>query len=194
MLLQRVVLPAVSGDSSDVQARLRDDLNRLPDHHFYACIENIVIARDESAAHHTDPDYDLDLETLDAPSLRALQVRLWLPWLASQTSTVLTAACSGLLRGVAGTCDVQACLQCLATCPERCWHCAAGWRQACDCLTQPGYVQPLYLCAVTKWCLDLYASDRKDTTDISPATEWVGCVPCATIISCPRNRRRMFQH
>ena len=57
-----------------VQARLRDDLNRLPDTHFYACIESIVIARDEGAAQHTDPDYDLNLEALDPPCLRALQV------------------------------------------------------------------------------------------------------------------------
>ena len=59
----------------EVQARLRDDLNRLPDTHFYACIESIVIARDEGAAQHTDPDYDLNLEVLDPPCLRALQVR-----------------------------------------------------------------------------------------------------------------------
>ena len=56
------------------QARLRDDLNRLPDMHFYACIENIVIARDGGAASHTEPDYDVNLETLDPPCLRALQV------------------------------------------------------------------------------------------------------------------------
>lgn len=113
-----------------MQARLRDDLNRLPDHQFYACIENIIIARDESAAQHTDVDYDLNLEALDAPCLRALQVCSPAGLGTDAYQHVPHArVLAGLLRGLVSPQYKEAELPCMAKCIGGGW-CGAAAQQS----------------------------------------------------------------